>query len=211
MILPLNKFGLNFQLLSTNSAVSTPPPNNVLKSSSSDTIKTQLKSTSCGTNIQYDIYQINKQVLKVIQQENTNRLSNQLISQGYIISFLLKPSLKAPNSLRSSTQSKLPKNISNFPTRYLNNTRASRYNRQKWKLSRRSLYIETQLSISLHCLNLERYQRYLPFFNPPGILSPVLLLVSNFVLIFLIMQVENTRNTVTLYRNYHLITMKLNL
>ena len=32
--------------------------------------------------------------------------------------------------------------------------------------------METQLSTSFYCLNLERYQRYLPFFDLPGFLSP---------------------------------------
>ena len=128
IILPQSKFGLNFQLPSTKFLQCQNILRSVLKSSSSDTINSLWKSTSCGTNIQYDIYQNTKRVLKVVQQENTDKLSNQLISQGFIISFLLHHSLKALNSLWSSTQSKLPKNIFNFTIRYLNNTLATRNN-----------------------------------------------------------------------------------
>ena len=78
----------------------------------------------------------NMMLIKILN--STNRLTNQLISQGFIISFLLNHSLKALNSLWSSTQSKLPKNIFNFTIRYLNNTLATRNNLQKWNISQSS-------------------------------------------------------------------------
>ena len=89
IILPQNKFGLNFQLPSTQFLQCQNVLRSALKSSSSETIKLLWKSTSCGTNIQYDAYQNTKQVLKAVQQEHTDRLTNQLISQGFIISFYL--------------------------------------------------------------------------------------------------------------------------
>ena len=78
--------------------------------------------------------------LKVVQQEHSDKLSNQLISQGFITSCMLNHSLKAINSLWSSIQSKLPKNIFKFTIRYLNNTLATSNNLQKWNLSQTSDY-----------------------------------------------------------------------
>ena len=161
----LSKFGLNFQLPSTKFLQCQNVLRSVLKSSSSDAINSLWKSTSCGTNIQYDIYQNTKQVLKVVQQEHTDKLSNQLISQGFIISFLLNHSLKALNSLWSSTQSKLPKNIFNFTIRYLNNTLATRNNLQKWNLSQSSdcsfcLKSETLLHVVAGCKTYLEEGRY---------------------------------------------------
>ena len=165
IILPPSKFGLNFQLPSTKFVQCQNVLHSVLTSSSIDTINSLWKSTSCGTNIQYDIYQNTKQVLKVVQQEHTDKLSNQLISQGFIISFLLNHSLKALNSLWSSTQSKLPNNIFNFTIRYLNNTLATRNNLQKWNLSQSSdcsffLKSETLLHVVAGCKTYLKEGRY---------------------------------------------------
>ena len=63
IILPRNEFGLNFQLPSTKFLQCQNVLRSVLKSSSSETIKSLWKSTSCGINMQYDIYQNTKQVL----------------------------------------------------------------------------------------------------------------------------------------------------
>ena len=46
--------------------------------------------------------------------------------------------MKSLNSLWSTAQSKLPKNIFNFSIRYLNKTLANRVNLYKWKLSQSS-------------------------------------------------------------------------
>jgi len=145
----------------------------------------------------------------VVQQEHSDKLSNQLISQGFIISFLLNHSFKALNSLWSSTQSKLPKNIFNFTIRYLNNTLATRNNLQKWNLSQSSdcsfcLKSETLLHVVAGCKNIwkkvathgDTTQHFILLPQPrtiskiPPFLStfqtfspPVSLLVSNFVLI----------------------------
>ena len=89
-------------------------------------------------NIQYDIYRNTKQVLKAVRQSHTDKLGSNLTSQGFLITFLLNHSLKTVNSLWSSAQSKLPKNIFNFTVRYLNNTLATRKNLKLWNLSQTS-------------------------------------------------------------------------
>ena len=92
--------------------------------------KYQLRS-----NIQYDTYKNTKQVLKSIRTEHTDRLQTGLLSQGFIISFLLAHSLKNLNSLWSRADSKLPANIFIFTIKYLNNTLATRKNLYLWGLS----------------------------------------------------------------------------
>ena len=73
-----------------------------------------------------------------MRQNHTDKLRSNLTSQGFLITFLLNHSLKTVNSLWSSAQSKLPKNIFNFTVRYLNNTLATRKNLKLWNLSQTS-------------------------------------------------------------------------
>ena len=89
-------------------------------------------------NIQHDTYRNTKQVLKAARQNHTDKLRSNLTSQGFLITFLLNHSLKTVNSLWSSAQSKLPKNIFNFTVRYLDNTLATRKNLKLWNLSQTS-------------------------------------------------------------------------
>ena len=88
------------------------------------------KNANNSMNLQYDSYKNIKDVLQVVRLEHKEKLKSQLPSQGFIISFLSDYSLVALNSLWSSTQSKLPKNIFNFTVRYLNNTLANHTNPQ---------------------------------------------------------------------------------
>ena len=138
IILPCNQFFLNLQLPSVKFIQCQTVLRNALRSSKSDNIKSLWKSTSCSMNVQYDSYKNTKQVLKAVRQQHTEKLQSQLTSQGFIISFLLEHSVKSLNSLWSSAQSKLPKNIFNFSIRYLSNTLANRVNLYKWKLSQSS-------------------------------------------------------------------------
>ena len=109
-----------------------------LKSSSNDAIKSLWRTTSFGMSIQYDTYRNTKQVLKAVHQSHTDKLRSNLTSQGFLITFLPNHSLKTVNSLWSSAQSKLPKNIFNFTVGYLNNTLATRKNLKLWNLSQTS-------------------------------------------------------------------------
>ena len=133
-----NQFGLNLQLPSVKFIQCQTILRNSLRSSKSDNIKSSWKSTSCSMNVQYDSYKNTKQILKAVRQQHTEKQRSQLTSQGFIISFLLEHSMKSLNSLWSSAQSNLPKNIVNFSIRYLNNTLANRVNLYKWKLSQSS-------------------------------------------------------------------------
>ena len=135
--LPRNQFGLNLlpsvKFLQCQTVLRTP-----LKSSSNDAIRSLWRSTSFGMNIKYDTYRNTKQVLKAVRQNHTDKLRSDLTSQGFLITFLLNHSLKTVNSLWSSAQSKLPKNIFNFTVRYLNNKLATLKNLKLWNLSQTS-------------------------------------------------------------------------
>ena len=99
-----------------------------LKSSINENIRELWSITCTNRNIQYDIYSNTKDVLKAFRQKNEQRLKNDLISQGSFFSNIIKNSTLAFNSLWSSVQSKLPKNIFNFSLRYINNSLPTRKN-----------------------------------------------------------------------------------
>ena len=86
-------------------------------------------------NVQYDSYKNAKHIQKMVRKEQTDKLKVQLPSQGFIVSFLLDHSLTTLNSLWSSAQSKVSKNIFNFTVRYPNNTLADQADRRRRKLS----------------------------------------------------------------------------
>ena len=149
IILPQNHFGLNLQLLSVQFLQCQNVLRTSVKSSQNDAIVSLLNNTSYSMNLQCDSYKNTKHVLQVVRLEHNEKLKSQLPSQGFIISVLLDHSLETLNSLWSSTQSKLPKNIFNFTVRYLNNTLANRTNLHKWKLS-----LSPDCSVCVHAESL---------------------------------------------------------
>ena len=101
---------------------------NALKTSPNESIKQLWKSTNQHTNIQYDVYNSTKEV-----QED--KLKHHLICQGSFFSNVAKFSLLKLNSLWSTAQSKLPRNIFNFTVRYINSSLPTRKNLTRWGLS----------------------------------------------------------------------------
>ena len=69
LTLSKSKFGLNLQLPSTKFLQCQTVLRNALKSSPNDNIKSLWENTSSGSNIQYDIYQNTKQVLKAVRSD----------------------------------------------------------------------------------------------------------------------------------------------
>ena len=136
--LPRKNFGLNLLLLSVKFQQCQTVLRNVLKSSSNKAVKSLWRSNSFGMNIQYDTYRNTKQALKAVRQNHTEKLSSNLTSKGFVFTFILDHSLKAVNSLWSSAQNKLPKNIFNFTVRHLNNTLETRNHLTLWNLSKTS-------------------------------------------------------------------------
>ena len=133
--LPYCKFGLNVILPSTKFTQCQTVSRAALKSSINENIRELWSITCTNRNIQYDIYSNTKDVLKAFRQKNEQRLKNDLISQGSFFSNIIENSTLAFNSLWSSVQSKLPKNVFNFSLRYINNSLPTRKNLVKWGLS----------------------------------------------------------------------------
>ena len=135
VLLPQSKFGLNIILPSTKFIQCQTVSRSALKYSPNVDINNLWAVTSTNKNIQYDIYKDTKDVFKAVRKENEERLQNHLISQGSFFSSIMNNSTSTFNSLWSSVQSKLPKNIFNFTIRYVNNTLPTRKNLSKWELS----------------------------------------------------------------------------
>ena len=102
------------------------------------------------TNIQYDQYRNTKQVLKSIHSHHHHRITNDLTSQGLVISSILKFASQSTTTLWSIVHQKMPKNIFNFTLKYLNNTLATRKNLCKWSI--------VQSSACSFCLQSETLQ-----------------------------------------------------
>jgi len=89
-------------------------------------IKSLWAETSYGTNLQYDQFQNTKQVLKAVQHEHEDRIKNTLLSQGLVISSILKFLCQTTSRFWSTVQQNMPRNIFNFSIKYLNNTLPTR-------------------------------------------------------------------------------------
>ena len=133
--LPRNKFGLNIIPPSIKFIQCQTVLRNALKNSRNDSIQALWKTSSNYTNIQYDVYRSTKEVLKDFRANQEDKLQHQLISQGFFFSNVIKFSLQSLNSVWSSAQSSLPKNIYNFTIRYINNSLPTRKNLTKWAIS----------------------------------------------------------------------------
>ena len=151
-----DKFGLNILPASIKFIQCQTVLRNVLKSSPNDSIKELWKSTNSHTNIQYDVYNSTKQVLKEFQSGQEDKLKNHLICQGSFFEHASKFSLSRFNAIWSAAQSNLPKNIFNFTIRYINNSLPTRKNLSRWGLASNigcsfCLYPETLLHVVAGC------------------------------------------------------------
>ena len=135
VLLPHNKFGLNILLPSTKFIQCQTVSRRALKLSPNKDINNLWQDTSNYKNIQYDTYENTKDVLSTIRKEHEDKLQNHLVSQGSFLSNIIKYSALSFNSLWSSVQSKLLKNIFDFTILYINNTLPNRKNLLKWGLS----------------------------------------------------------------------------
>ena len=130
-----NKFGLNVLPVAVKFIQCQTVLRNALKTSPNESIKQLWKSTNQHTNIQYDVYNSTKEVLKEFHSVQEDKLKHHLICQGSFFSNVAKFSLLQLNSLWSTAQSKLPRNIFNFTVRYINSSLPTRKNLTRWGLS----------------------------------------------------------------------------
>ena len=138
LILKTSRYGINLILPSVKFVECQTIIRNALKSSPNPDIKSLWVDKSYGTNLQYDQFQNTKQVLKAVQHEHEDRIKNTLLSQGLVISSILKFSCQTTSRLWSTVQQTMPKNIFNFSIKYLNNTLPTRKNLCKWSISQSS-------------------------------------------------------------------------
>ena len=106
-----------------------------LKSSPDADIRGLWKDTSNGPNLQYDAYRNTKDVLKSFRCKQEEKLNDHLVSQGSFFSAVKSQALPKLNSMWSSAQGHLAKNIFNFTIKYMNNTLPTKINLCKWGLS----------------------------------------------------------------------------
>ena len=95
VFLERNKFGLNICPPSIKFTQCQTVLPKTLKESPDDSLKDLWKSSSCHTNIQYDVYKSTKE-------------QHHLTSQGFFFSNVIKYSLSSVNSIWSEAQSHLP-------------------------------------------------------------------------------------------------------
>ena len=93
------------------------------------------KNTSVRSNLQYDTYRNTKDVLKSFRCNQVERLRDHHVLQSSFFSSVTSQALTILNSLWSSAQRKLPKNIFNFTVKYINNTLPTKKNLSRWGLS----------------------------------------------------------------------------
>ena len=96
VLLPQNRFGLNIILPSTKFIQCQNVSRVALRSSPNVDINNLWAVTSTNKNIQYDIYNDTKDVLKAVRKENEERLQNQLIRK--VLSFQLSLIIPHPHS-----------------------------------------------------------------------------------------------------------------
>ena len=158
-----NKFGLNICPPSVKFIQCQTVLRKALKTSPNDSINELWKATSNSKNIQYDVYNSTKQVLKDFRSGQEDKLHNQLTCQGSFFTNITNFSLSQLTKIWSASQSNLPKNIFNFTVRYINNSLPTRQNLIRWGLSPTSdcskcLAPETLLHVVAGCQSyLERF------------------------------------------------------
>ena len=140
-----NKFGLNIIPPSTKFTQCHTTIRTTLKSSLNESITHLWKLTKNHTNVQFDQYSVTKEVITSFRDNQENKLTNQLRSQGSFFNSISRFSLVKVNTIWSTCQSKLPKNIFNFTISCINNSLPTHRNLQKWEL--------TSSSECLFCLN----------------------------------------------------------
>ena len=89
-----------------------------LKSSPNADIRNLWRDTSVGSNLQYDTYRNTKDVLKSFRCNQEEKLKDHLVSQGSFFT-VTSHALSKLNSMWSSAQGTLHKNIFNFTVKYI--------------------------------------------------------------------------------------------
>ena len=109
LIVSKSYYGLNLVLPSTKVIQCQTTIRNALKSSPNADIKSLWQDSNTSTSIQYDQYRNAEHVLKSIQTQHHHRITEELTSQGLIITSILKYASLSTTSLWSTVQKICPK------------------------------------------------------------------------------------------------------
>ena len=84
-------------------------------------------------NIQYDRFRSTRDVLKKARDDESNRITNELMSSGLVLRSMWNFSLSTARKYWYTAFENMPKNIYNFTIRYMNNTLPTMKNMKMWK------------------------------------------------------------------------------
>ena len=135
IFLTQNKFGLNICPPSIKFIQCQTVLCKALKTSPNQDINKLWKSTRNNKNIQYDVFNSTKQVLKDCRSGQEDKLQNHLTCQGSLFGNVTKFALFKLTKIWCASQSKLPTNIFNFTVRYINNYLPTRQNLARWGIT----------------------------------------------------------------------------
>ena len=84
-------------------------------------------------NIRYDHFRSTHEALKKVRDNESNRITNELMSSGLVLRSMWNFSLSTARKYWYTAFGNMPKNIYNFTLRYMNNTLSTMKNMKMWK------------------------------------------------------------------------------
>ena len=127
------KFGLNVISFSTKHTQCQTVLRNCLSNSPNEDLKYIHKDTNNHVNIQYDRFRSTREVLKKVRDDESNRITNELMSSGLVLRSMWNFSLSTARKYWYTAFENMPKNIYNFTLRYMNNTLPTMKSMKTWK------------------------------------------------------------------------------
>lgn len=128
-----DKYGFSIIMTSSKAVQCRTTFRQILKNSPNSDIREIYKETSKNANVQYDTYKSTREVIKDIRNKTISQISK-LTTQKLVISAMWDYYADAKfNKNWHKMLDKLPRGISNFAIRYLNNTLPNATNTFKWK------------------------------------------------------------------------------
>ena len=131
IMLSKSQFGLDIQDISTKFKQCQVVMRQCLKKSVNKDIN-ELAQLSNDKSRQYDSFNSTKNVLKSIRLNLTNKVKENLTTQGLVMRHVWDCALSNTKTIWSSVQKAMPRNIFNYTIRYLNNTLPNMSNMQIW-------------------------------------------------------------------------------
>ena len=106
---------------------------NCVSKSPNEYLKYLHKDTCNHVNIQYDRFRSTRDVLKKMRDDESNRITNELMSSGQVLRSMWNFSLSTARKYWYTAFENMPKNLYNFTMRYMNNTLPTMKNMKMWK------------------------------------------------------------------------------